>query len=63
MPDVGILASGDPVAIDQATLDLTAGRHGRSIAEASEPGLDATIQLEHAEKIGLGSRAYDLESL
>ncbi|MBN2551192.1 MAG: DUF362 domain-containing protein [Spirochaetales bacterium] len=63
MPDVGILASSDPVAIDQATLDLTADRHGRSIARKSEPGLDATIQLEHAEKIGLGTRSYDLQSL
>jgi len=63
MPDVGILASPDPVAIDQATLDLTARRHEHSIAKESEPGLDATIQLEHAEKIGLGSRTYELQSL
>ena len=62
MPDVGILASPDPVAIDQATLDLTARRHERSIAKESEPGLDGTIQLEHAEKIGLGSRTYELLS-
>ena len=60
MPDVGILASSDPVAIDQATLDLTGRRHGESLAEKSEPRLNAAIQLEHAEKIGLGKRSYDL---
>jgi uncharacterized Fe-S center protein len=63
MPDVGILASPDPVAIDRATLDLTAKRHRQSLAEKSEPRLDPTIQLEHAEEIGLGRRTYDLEIL
>lgn len=63
MPDVGILASPDPVAIDQATLDLTASRHGDSLVKKSEPGLDPTIQLDHAEKIGLGTRIYNLETL
>lgn len=63
IPDVGILASPDPVAIDQATLDLTSRRHGESLAKKSEPGLDPTIQLDHAEKIGLGSRAYRLQTL
>ncbi|UCF99959.1 MAG: DUF362 domain-containing protein [Spirochaetaceae bacterium] len=63
IPDVGILASTDPVAIDQATLDLTARRHGDSLVKKSEPGLDPGIQLGHAEKIGLGSRNYRLEVL
>lgn len=63
MPDVGILASPDPVAIDQATLDLTARRHGENLVQKSEPGLNPAIQLEHAEKIGLGKRAYELEVL
>jgi len=63
MPDVGVLASTDPVAIDQATLDLTARRFGDSLAKQSEPGLNPTIQLEHAEKIGLGTRVFRLETL
>jgi len=62
-PDVGILASQDPVAADQATLDLTRERFGRSLAEAGWPELDATVQLEHGEKIGLGSRSYELKRL
>ena len=63
MPDVGILASPDPVAIDQATLELTARSDGESLVEKSEPKLNPDIQLEHAEKIGLGHRAYELEIL
>jgi hypothetical protein len=60
LPDVGIIASTDPVAIDQATLDLTLERSEKSLAQVSYPDLDPTIQLEHGEKIGLGRRKYDL---
>ncbi len=58
IPDVGILASRDPVAIDQATIDLTKEKFGKSLVETAWPYLDPTIQLEHAVKIGLGSRDY-----
>ncbi len=58
--DVGILASRDPVAIDQATLDLTRERFGRHLGEASYPNIDSNIQIVHAEKIGMGSRQYKL---
>jgi hypothetical protein len=61
--DVGILASRDPVAVDQATLDLTRERFGKHLAEASYPNLDSTIQLAHGEKIGMGSRKYRLISI
>jgi uncharacterized Fe-S center protein len=60
-PDVGILASRDPVAIDQAALDLTKERFGKSLAEVGWPEVDPTVQLEHGEKIGLGSRKYELQ--
>jgi len=59
-PDLGVLASRDPVAVDQAALDLTRERFGASLAEAGWPAIDATVQLQHGEKIGLGSRAYEL---
>jgi uncharacterized Fe-S center protein len=60
LPDVGIVAGLDPVAVDQATLDLTRESTGMSLAEKARPALDATVQLEHAELIGLGSRHYEL---
>ena len=62
-PDLGVLASRDPVAVDQAVLDLTKERFGRSLAEEGWPKIDACIQLEHGQRIGLGSRAYRLRRL
>ena len=63
IPDIGILASCDPVAIDQATLDLTRKKNGKDIGRISYENLNPEIQLEHAEKIGLGSRKYLLKMI
>ncbi|SMC99095.1 DUF362 domain-containing protein [Sporomusa malonica] len=60
IPDIGILASSDPVAIDKATVDLTAKAHGKSLAEMSYAEHDAMIQIGHAAKIGMGSLEYKL---
>jgi uncharacterized Fe-S center protein len=58
--DIGILASTDPVAVDQATLDLTRQKNSKDLGRLAYPALDPNIQLAHAEKIGLGSRKYEL---
>lgn len=60
VPDLGILASDDPVSIDKATLDLTEEAYGKDLARLSYPNLDPTVQLRHAESIGLGSLQYEL---
>jgi uncharacterized Fe-S center protein len=60
IPDLGILASDDPVAIDKATLDITREVHGKNIARLSYSHLDPMVQLRHAESIGLGSLTYKL---
>jgi uncharacterized Fe-S center protein len=60
IPDIGILASADPVAIDQATLDLTFAENAKNLGRISFPNLDPEIQLRHGEKLGLGSRKYKL---
>ena len=58
-PDIGILASRDPVALDQATIDLLNQAAGRDLVqETGKRGYDAMFT--HAEKIGLGSRTYTL---
>lgn len=63
MQDIGILASRDPVALDQACVDLVyAAPDGASLIERME-SRNGIHTLEHAEKIGLGSRVYDLVSL
>ncbi|MFH0798739.1 MAG: DUF362 domain-containing protein [Pseudomonadota bacterium] len=58
-PDIGILASADPVAIDQASLTLVIERAGDVFAKAW-PDIDCTVQLEHAERLGMGKREYKL---
>jgi uncharacterized protein len=59
VPDIGILASSDPVAIDQASYDLIL-KEGGDVFAAAHPGVDGTRQLAHAEKMGLGTRSYEL---
>ena len=53
LPDLGVFASVDPVAIDQACLDLIDKRAGKK-------KFGGRHMLEYAEKIGLGSRKYEL---
>ena len=62
MKDIGILASTDPVALDQACVDLVYKQKkgdGASLVKRIE-SLNGLLTLEHAEKIGLGSRKYSL---
>lgn len=76
IPDLGILASTDPVALDQACAELvnqacglpdTAMKSGHDSGcdkfRGVYPEIDWEIQLEHAEKVGLGQRAYELVRL
>lgn len=63
IPDVGVLGSFDPVAVDKATLDLTVQEEGGNLAELSYKRLNSAVQLEHAAKIGLGSMEYELKNV
>ncbi len=60
-PDVGILASCDPVALDQACVDLVIGAAGKDPFRETHPSVDWNVQLAYAEEVGLGSRSYRLE--
>jgi uncharacterized Fe-S center protein len=75
VPDVGILASFDPVALDKACVDLVMsqpvlpGSHlhdkcGSSkpddLLGCSQPGTRWQAHFEHSEKIGLGNGDYEL---
>lgn len=60
MHDIGVLASTDPVALDQACVDLVyAVPDGQTLIQRMESRSGAHV-LEYGEKIGLGSRAYRL---
>lgn len=71
--DIGILTSSDPVAIDAASCDLvnqedslpgTAIKRPRGKGEdkfrAVYPNIDWHVQLDHAERLGMGEKAYKL---
>jgi len=76
LQDQGILISDDLVAIEQATVDMLreANPLPQSAAQEREckPGDDVmsmvnprnySLCIEHAEKLGLGSREYELEEI
>ena len=78
LPDIGMLASFDPVALDQACVDLCSraepirnSQLGDNMADPdfhdhgdhwhnSNPNVSWAETLEHAEKIGIGTREYEL---
>ncbi len=68
LKDIGILASTDPVALDQACLDLVfnivpeEGNDNGPLVERIN-ALHGIHIVEHAEKIGMGSRNYQIVSL
>lgn len=59
-PDVGILASADPVSIDQASFDVVNKACGKDIFKETHPEPDALRQLRYAQELGLGTRDYEL---
>ncbi|MFC2061457.1 DUF362 domain-containing protein [Elusimicrobiota bacterium] len=71
-PDIGILASKDPVSIDQASYDLVNNapvlpdskaeglKPGEDKFKAAYPKTNPEPLFKHAEKIGLGERKYKL---
>ncbi len=61
--DIGILAGTDPVALDQACVDLIYQAEGNASLVKRMESLHAVHALEHAEEIGLGSRTYELVSI
>ncbi len=65
MGDIGILASLDPVALDQACVDLVYASEdsGKTHLIERMESLHAIHILEHAEELGLGSRKYELVEL
>ena len=71
VPNIGILISADPVAIDQASVDLVNKeigiknsalksnfKEGEDKIKGLYPEVDWEIQLDYAEKVGLGFREH-----
>lgn len=77
VPDIGIAASFDPVALDQACVEMvnTAPvikgsaldekhyhEHGDKFGHI-HPNTDWQVGLDHAEKLGIGTRQYELVTI
>jgi len=75
VPNIGMFASFDPVALDQACAEAVIAQTAlpnsmlfdgncdcgdKDILHAANPNTEWQSCLEHAEKIGLGSREYEL---
>jgi uncharacterized Fe-S center protein len=63
MPDIGILASTDPVALDKACLDLVYASPDRADLVERIESRHGIITVDHAVEIGLGSTEYELVRL
>ena len=76
VPDVGILASRDPVALEQATFDMVnaqqgiktsalpaAYRKGADKYRALFPKTDSQLTMRYAEELGLGQRSYGIKEV
>jgi uncharacterized Fe-S center protein len=62
--DIGLIASTDPVAVDKAALDLVENKGGEKLPRLiGNAELNPHYQMEHAERIGLGSTDYELIEL
>lgn len=62
-PDIGIFASGDPVAVDKACYDSVINACGRDVLKEAHPNRDGFKQLRYGSLLGLGSLEYDLINL
>ena len=68
LKDMGIEASLDPVALDQASLDMvfnhqpTDGDDNRPLIERIK-SRHGTHTVDYAEKIGLGTKKYEIINL
>ena len=60
VPDVGILAGRDPVAMDAAALELARDAQGRTLPEIAWSDVNPNVQIDYAAELGLGSREYQI---
>ncbi len=60
IPDIGILASTDPVALDQACTDLIYAAKGSKALTSIFEGRNGHYSIEYAQELGLGTMKYEL---
>ena len=63
MPDIGMLGSLDPIAIDQASCDLVLAATGGQKLKDRIKNMKGLDGLKYGEEIGLGSTDYELVNI
>ncbi len=59
LPDIGILVSRDPVAVDAASLNLVEERAGKRLSDIAY-NIPYRFQIDYAREIGFGKPDYEL---
>lgn len=59
-PDIGVLISYDPVAIDLASVELINKSENTDKFKSLYPEIDWRIQIDYAKELGIGSTDYQL---
>ncbi|MHA1244509.1 MAG: DUF362 domain-containing protein [Candidatus Heimdallarchaeota archaeon] len=62
MDDIGMLFSKDPIAIDQASIDLVM-KHNNGVDPFKKPDVPTNYILKYGEELGLGTTEYELIEL
>jgi uncharacterized Fe-S center protein len=58
--DIGIVAGSDVVAVEKASYDIFHKSCGKYIQMLTYPRINPLFQVEHAEKMGLGTTDYEI---
>jgi uncharacterized Fe-S center protein len=59
LPDIGILVSFDPVAVDAASIDLVEEKAGRQFSKMAYD-VPCREQINYASELGFGNPDYEL---
>ncbi len=62
VPDIGILVSADPVALDAASLDLVESRAGKKLSDMAY-NIPCRFQIDYAREIGFGNADYTIKKI
>lgn len=61
--DIGVLASKDPVALEQACYDLVCKEMDHDVFKHAHPNVNAARVIDYACEMGMGSKEYELIKL
>ncbi len=63
IPDIGIMASFDPLALDKASVDMINKESGKDLFRELYPEVDYKIQWDYAQQLGIGNLTYHIDEI